>query len=125
MTHSCPRRAEIGRADGEDEYLPERGLVGQPAGCTFCGSLPPDTFMDWIRRGGVVHGTDKSYKAYIEPPAGESGGEAKFYYKHLSPEQREEFIELFNSKQMKLTESGLYVLPFFCSWTTESEDADR
>lgn len=43
------------------------------------------------------------------------GQEAKFYYQHLSDEQRMEFIALYNSKQMKVGYPGhFYRLPFFC-----------
>lgn len=39
---------------------------------------------------------------------------AKFYYQHLSAEQQQEFIDLVNTKQMKIGVPGhFYVLPFF------------
>jgi hypothetical protein len=39
---------------------------------------------------------------------------AKFYYQHLSEAQRDEFIELVNSRQMQIGYPGhLYVTPFF------------
>lgn len=40
---------------------------------------------------------------------------AKFYYQHLSAEQRAEFITLYNEGRMKVGYPGhFYVLPFFC-----------
>lgn len=48
-----------------------------------------------------------------------SGVEAKFYYQHLSSEQRDEFIELHNSRRMKISYPGrFYVLPFFAGPAT-------
>jgi hypothetical protein len=41
---------------------------------------------------------------------------AKFYYQHLSSEQKDQFIELVNTKRMKIGIPGhFYVLPFFCT----------
>jgi len=43
------------------------------------------------------------------------GQEAKFYFQHLSEAQQQEFIELHNSKAMRLAYPGyFYVRPFFC-----------
>jgi hypothetical protein len=40
--------------------------------------------------------------------------EAKFYFQHLSAEQRDEFIELHNARRMRIGYPGrLYTLPFF------------
>jgi hypothetical protein len=40
--------------------------------------------------------------------------QAKFYFQHLSPEQRVRFIELLNAKKLKLDFPGhFYRLPFF------------
>jgi hypothetical protein len=42
-------------------------------------------------------------------------GETKFYFQHLSAEQQAAFIELYNSKRMKIGFPGhFYVRPFFC-----------
>lgn len=69
IKHTCPRRmSDWGpweRTEGLDEYTAGHGLGGQPAGCSFCGSLPPDDFMEMVRGGAVVGPTDKSYKLYI------------------------------------------------------------
>ena len=47
------------------------------------------------------------------------GPEAKFYYPHLSAEQRDEFITLHNEGRMKISYPGhLYVLPFFAGPAT-------
>lgn len=43
-----------------------------------------------------------------------SGIEAKFYFQHLSDEQRTEFIELHNAQRMRIGVPGrFYVAPFF------------
>jgi hypothetical protein len=40
---------------------------------------------------------------------------AKFYYQHLSFEQQQEFIELYNAKQMVIGYPGyFYARPYFC-----------
>lgn len=70
--HLCPRRSEgFGRlADpgvtGPDSYGPKHGLVGQPSGCTYCGSMSGDDFMDLVRAGAEIGPTDKSYKLYVK-----------------------------------------------------------
>lgn len=69
MTHTCPRRMnEFGpweRAEGLDAYEPNHGLIGQPRGCSFCGSMSPDDFMKHVRAGRPTGPTDKSYKVYV------------------------------------------------------------
>lgn len=112
---TCPRRmGELGpweRTDGLDEWRMThdyRGVVLRT--CSFCGSLDPDDFMARVRAGEAVGPTDKNYKAYV----GGSGG-PKFYYQHLSPEQRQEFVALLNDGTMRIGEPGhFYRLPFFC-----------
>jgi hypothetical protein len=74
------------RTEGLDEYTAGHGLVGQPAGCSFCGSMPPDDFMAAVKAGAEIGPTDKSYKFYVkwvnpEPDAlyviGSTNAEAK------------------------------------------------
>lgn len=49
------------------------------------------------------------------------GQQAKFYYQHLSSDQRNEFIALHNSGEMKIGYPGrLYVMPSFCRSTPPS-----
>jgi hypothetical protein len=94
----CPRRDE---SPIPDAYIPEDRSPDQPDDwriidgqlrCTYCGSLHPDTFMERARNGEEVGPTDKSYKAYLDNPW------AKFYFQHLSPEQRRAFIDMLNVK---------------------------
>lgn len=70
--HTCPRRTELWGpaklAEGLDFYQADTGLVGQPRGCSYCGSLPPDDFMDAVRAGAVLGPTDKAYKIYLDVP---------------------------------------------------------
>lgn len=142
---TCPRRmldwGAWERKENLDAWRTGGGLVGRQEhelSCSFCGSLHPDVFMDWVRQGGQISPTDKNYKAYIkypgkDPREGETseyelnmpsgrtvqgtsvyGIEAKFYYQHLSPEQRQEFVELYNNHTMQIGYPGnFYVLPFF------------
>lgn len=75
-TFTCGRRVENGmdrddsplRHSGTnlDSYDARHGLVGQPRGCTYCGSMPPEDFLEALRTGvGRPSGTDKSYKFYV------------------------------------------------------------
>lgn len=58
-----------------DTYEKNRGIVGQPEGCSYCGSLPPDMFMEHIRDGtAALEATDKSYKLYLDIPNPNEGG---------------------------------------------------
>lgn len=151
--HTCPRRMnEFGpweRVEGLDEYTSRHGLIGQPRGCSFCGSMPPEDFLAAVKRGDLIGPTDKSYKLYVDTPNSEprklhvvtairegqesrlvgvtwmtrdqlnpeqleearSWGDSwskfglmanetinsKFYTAHLSPEQSQEFLNLWSS----------------------------
>lgn len=104
----CPRRDEVPALpfqENEDQWR-ENGT------CSFCGSMCPGTFMDDIKAGAELGPTDKSYKVYM--PNG------KFYFQHLSPEQQQEFVQLLNTKQLKIGMPGhFYVLPFFIQRKTD------
>ena len=55
---------------------------------------------------------EASYKAYVHTLEGEHAG--KFYFQHLSAEQRREFVALLNAKAFPVGYPGhFYVLPFF------------
>lgn len=126
---TCPRRmSDWGpweRAENLDTWTTGHGVTGQDRvglSCSFCGSLHPDKFMELVRDSWVVGPTDKNYKAYLGRAAADNdhagaeacSQEAKFYYQHLSAEQRAEFIELHNAGRMRIGYPGhLYTLPFF------------
>jgi len=84
----CPRRAETGsKANGPDS-------IARGGSCSYCGSMHPDDFME-VARGaaeGELGPTDKSYKVYVDP------GYRKFYFQHLSEEQKQEFVDLYNAR---------------------------
>ena len=123
----CPRRAET----GSTAYLPGTWYMrgGLPR-CSYCGSLHPDAFMTAAREGTSELGpTDKNYKVYIDA----GGGHGKFYFQHLSAEQQQEFVDLYNARPRRTySDTGMtfavtgastgmavgypghfYVLPFF------------
>ena len=134
---NCPR--VLGQNCVDPNRLPTfsegRGLANSFApGCDGCGSISGDEFMKFVREGGVVHGSDKNYKVYLEKDTGKPSetirkkteyGEsistkqgtgiqhAKFYWMHLTREQQEEFVYLWNEKKVNHT---LYVRPFFMTW---------
>lgn len=113
-TQTCPRRMdEIGpweHKEGLDTWR-EDGT------CSFCGSLNPNIVLQRIEQGVAVVPTDKNYKGYL----GHSGHE-KFYFQHFNPEQQDRFIELYNSRQMKLEVPGyFYVAPFFMQFKKKSK----
>jgi len=136
-----------------------RGLGNGLVCCSYCGSLRPEDFMEMIRRGYYVAPTDKNYKVYVGRPltdeereaykqmphikelldAGVSESEltipqhrdeAKFYFQHLSEEQKREFVDRYNARNkqsypeygMKLAYPGhFYRLPFFMVRAPEGE----
>ena len=72
---TCPRRmSDWGpwkREEDLDTWDQRGGVIGQEkigAGCSFCGSLHPDRFMELVREGWIVGPTDKGYKAYLGKP---------------------------------------------------------
>lgn len=67
--------------------------------------------MQWLELGQKITPTDKSYKSYVSCP---NGGEAKFYFQHLTPEQKKRFVELHNENKIGFEYPGyLYTFPFF------------
>lgn len=100
---SCPRRFS-----GFGPWKREEGLDDWKDGrCTFCGSITPEAFLSRVFDGERLVPTDKSYKAYI-------GDYDKFYYQHLSQEQRVEFFTFYKSGNINFAEPGyFYVLPYF------------
>jgi hypothetical protein len=79
--------------------------------CSYCGSLNPETFLREIEAGSTITPTDKNYKAYLNT----SSGRRKFYFEHLSDEQKAKFVQLCNDKKLKFEYPGyFYILPYFC-----------
>lgn len=97
--HTCPRRFELGMVGADsplvgsgrnlDSFTRGQGLVGQKSGCSYCGSMSPEDFMEAVKTGAKIGPTDKSYKLYV----GDHDG--KFYTQHLSEEQGFEFHQLW------------------------------
>lgn len=133
----CPRRGESTlNFPGPDHWW------GADT-CSYCGSLNPDTLMERLESGTVkVVPTDKDYKIYLENHGGdpfmatyrkgcdrspctgpddcihwvtEERVRSKFYFQHLSGEQRKRFVALLNEKRLVIGFPGsFYVSPFFC-----------
>ena len=108
--------------------------------CSQCGSLLPDLLMQRLEAGDVsLSPTDKDYKVYVINKSGKlfkicyrtdnSGTmdqllwtwetkevkEIKFYFQHLSKQQQERFLELYNKRLVVLDYPGrFYKLPYFC-----------
>jgi len=101
----CPRRDEVGQNTvGEDTW-------GGDETCSYCGSLSPEQFLKLASQGAELTPTDKNYKVYVARP-----GFGKFYFQHLSAEQRTQFVGLLNERKLKIGVPGrFYVLPFFVS----------
>jgi hypothetical protein len=89
-----PNSPMRGAGQDLDRYLSRHGLVGQRTGCTYCGSLSPEAFLDAVKAGAEIGPTDKSYKLYVEK-RGEWGG--KFYTPHFELDQprAQEFYDLW------------------------------
>ncbi len=105
MTLPCPRRAETHleiTPPDSDKWDEARNT------CTYCGSMNPDEFMSSVESGSLLIPTDKDYKVYV----GES--RQKFYFQHLSTDQKKRFVEMINKKELHFGVPGyFYVLPFF------------
>ena len=79
--------------------------------CSYCGSLNPEAFMRRVEAGDEVGPTDKDYKVYLH-----GGPFTKFYFEHLSRDQKVKFVELLNAKKINFGAPGyFYVKPFFIS----------
>lgn len=83
-----------GSGEDLDTYKPRHGLVGQGRGCSYCGSMHPDDFMQAVRDGVEIGPTDKSYKMYVDHMHG------KFYTAHLDAEQQAEFLQLAQEQKV-------------------------
>lgn len=111
--------------------------------CQYCGSMHPDTFMARVEAGTVSLGsTDKSYKVYVSNKGGEGFKQTyrdcpkdakctgpddcthwvtrphdhvKFYFMHLSEQQRKRFVDMMNERGKLIfgSDIGFYVKPFF------------
>lgn len=111
---TCPRRMnEMGpweSVEGLDDI--------KHAHCTFCGSLDPAVFMARLEAGDVELGaTDKNYKVYVINKGGEPfsdrGDRTKFYFPHLSVDQKKRFVDLHNERKIDMGRFNFYVLPYF------------
>jgi hypothetical protein len=64
--------------------------------------------------GQVADDLERFWATQELPLASESGHAAKFYYQHLSADQRREFVDLYNARTMRLSYPGFfYSLPYF------------
>lgn len=142
----CPRMAESPMmADFRFVNRPDDGT------CWFCGSLLGDAFMARLEAGDVQLGaTDKNYKVYVHNAGGEpfrqsyrtDGGrtadqrlwtwttreveQTKFYFQHLSEEQRRRFVELLNTGKVRMYGGyGFRPLPFFVSSSPAKPEGGR
>jgi hypothetical protein len=136
MNELCPRFQP-----GPWKFTGECNWDRHPDGtCQYCGSMNPDTFMARVEAGTVLLGpTDKNYKVYVRnnggdgfkqtfrncPPSAACTPEncahwvtrdhdnQKFYFEHLSVDQRKRFVELFNAQKLQFDGGSFYTLPFF------------
>ncbi len=102
----CPRRDEAPPHFLERLPATDKWANGK---CSYCGSLQPRTFLDRLKAGEVLGTTTKNYKAYL----GQSHD--KFYYKHLSTDEREEFIQLYNDGEIEVDFLEYFIPPFFAA----------
>ncbi len=132
----CPRRKE-----NPPGINPREDDTGKDGCCTYCGSLLPELFIQRLEQKDVIlEPTDKNYKVYVKNKGGEKFKqtyrtdekpfvsydsedhqwvtreleETKFYFQHLSEDQRKRFIELMNDKNIIIDTPGyFYKMPFF------------
>ncbi len=121
---TCPRRmTEFGpwkREEGLDDFATEHGIIGQGRGCTFCGSMHPDDFMEAVREGAEIEPTDKSYKVYVRGYKNDGPNGGKFYFKHLSPAQGSEFKRLYEESKVVMGYPGHFYTPVYLPLEEES-----
>lgn len=139
---TCPRAIEDGRGDMP---VPEYATKKTDGVCWYCGSWSADDLMARLETGTVqIVPTDKNYKIYLRndggaafvrslrdcPRGSKCSGpnecehwvtreveQPKFYFQHLSHDQKLRFIELLNEKRVKFVgNEGFYVRPFFISY---------
>lgn len=103
-SHLCPRRQEsngVFKLPESDEW--------RDGTCSYCGSMNPTEFMKQASEGIELGPTDKSYKVYVGKTEHQ-----KFYFQHLSEDQKERFVVLLNTQQLNMGYPGhFYVLPYF------------
>lgn len=109
-TFHCPRSAGpdspfVAPFNGEAAWRGDRT-------CSYCGSLDPELLFEQIDKGATLTPTDKSYKVYVDLVGHRVHGTGKFYFQHLSLEQKLRFLELWQERKLKMSEP-FYVLPFF------------
>lgn len=141
---TCPRRILEAPLDKKGELLDGWDLAGE---CSYCGSVSPGVLFARLNAGNViVTPTDKNYKIYLDATPGsplfrrqfrtdnDSSGDptkwvwgsaevptVKFYFQHLTLEQREQFIALYNDKKMQMAyPHQFYVTPYFADELPES-----
>lgn len=118
INHTCPRRAEDGTDRDDSPFVfagsnKDQWVVRRPgngyACCSYCGSVAPEAFMAYLQQGGKLGVTDKNYKAYLS-----DADTAKFYFQHLSKEQRREFADMMTAREVAYGYPGYFtVLPYF------------
>jgi hypothetical protein len=118
-THTCGRRYEQARTQAGEQHHDHYRADGR---CSYCGSVSQEVFLKFVRDGGEVGPTDKSYKVYLHDVKDESGNVTvqapglKFYFQHLDDMGRAEFIALYNDKKMRIGYPGhFYTRPYFCT----------
>jgi len=79
--------------------------------CSHCGGMKPSIALEAIKNGATVVPTDKNYKIYLEPVAGQhlpSSPANKCYLNHFSEAQAVEFVLLNEQGKMKLATPGRF-----------------
>lgn len=128
-TFTCPLRESDGTADdnspivwaGRNKDTWVRRSKDGPEQCTYCGSVHPAHFIAQLTEGRALGVTDKDYKAYLEGPV-----TRKFYYQHLNPEERRQFIALLNARRIIFSYPGHFTrLPYFIKLATDQGDSQQ
>ena len=89
----------------------------QPRTCSFCGGVHPEDAARLVQEGWEMHGTDKGYKHYMEPPGSRARHARIMQSIHVleEPARRAEvwqgwsavppvklYVQHFNSEQIKV-----------------------
>ena len=109
LTGAAPEHAPDDLPDDWNHYPEDRDGERR---CSYCGSLHPEDFFRRIEAGEELVPTDKTYKAYV------GSASIKFYYQHLSAEDQQRFVDLYNARKIRFGYPGyLYTRPYFLRFT--------
>lgn len=109
---TCPRRQAEGHASADSPLRmdgPMQDEWRKDGTCSYDGSVSGERFLEYVKAHKEVGSTDKGYKFYLPDIDAEVHGAGKFYTHHLSPEQSNEFYDLWVAGRINFGQFPPYV----------------